>query len=955
MRIRPGFTGLIVPVFMAVALASCGGTETADPQDRGPGETLASAQQELTCVNLGAPVTDDAVLADDPTDPTKAASNFGASQLLNVGTTGTTIRQSLLRFNLASIPSTATIASASLQLTKVQSLGSGPVNLHRVTGSWVESTVTFSSFGGAYDPLVIGTFDPSTVTTAVTLDVTSQVAAWTSGAQANDGFLLAEPANGRAALGASEAPSASTRPILSVCYAPSTCGNGIQDGTETGVDCGGTCAPCFNPCANVTCTALDACHVAGVCNPATGVCSNPNAAWGTACDDGDACTTSDSCQNGACVGSSPVVCSASDACHVAGSCDPATGTCSNPAAADGTACDDGDACTSTDTCQSGACQPGFDICNPGATNFTVLSAANINAYGLDHLVLQVALASNDAAGATWCDDYQSLCASYGLVPSGCGDPFASMSNGYGACSTQWGSNGIADSLGCNASGGVSYLAQQAGFSDATSDNSFAFHYCDSGTCQKTMCSGSYCNTALSYIDVTKPHGYTVCIAPPSCSDGAQNQGEVGVDCGGPCAQDCCSDGIKNDQETGLDCGGPVCAACQPMCQSGVQDSDEDYLDCGGSFCPPCGTGFSILSTTPVNYNGIDHLVVEVKINSPTATGPTWCDDYLDLCQGLGLVPTGCGDPFASMQNGYGACSSQWGSDGISDNLGCNASGSVASAAQQAGYSSANSNNSFAFHYCDSGTCQKTMCAGDNCNTSLSYIDTTKFTGFTLCKQPPSCFDGIKNQGEIGADCGGPCAQDCCSDGVKDDQETGLDCGGPVCAACQPMCSDGILNSDEDFTDCGGSFCGACPTGFQVLASQTVSYNGNNYLVLQVSLGSDQATGPTWCDDYTDLCQSYGLSPTGCGEPFASMSNGYGACVTQWESVGGSDSLGCNASGSVAGIAQAAGFSDASSDNSFAYHYCDSNTCQKTMCSGSYCNTALSYIDLTKPHGYTICR
>lgn len=55
---------------------------------------------------------------------------------------------------------------------------------------------------------------------------------------------------------------------------------------------------------------------------------------------------------------------------------------------------------------------------------------------------------------------------------------------------------------------------------------------------------------------------TVCYGPATCSDGLQNQGEGGVDCGGPCANACptCSDGVQNQGETGIDCGGP-CAAC----------------------------------------------------------------------------------------------------------------------------------------------------------------------------------------------------------------------------------------------------------------------------------------------------------------------------------------------------------------------------------------------------------
>src|SRR3989442_15430456 len=76
---------------------------------------------------------------------------------------------------------------------------------------------------------------------------------------------------------------------------------------------------------------------------------------GTACDDSDACAQTDPCQAGVCTGGNPVTCTAADQCHTVGTCDPATGICSNPNAADGTACDDSDACTQTDTCQAGVC------------------------------------------------------------------------------------------------------------------------------------------------------------------------------------------------------------------------------------------------------------------------------------------------------------------------------------------------------------------------------------------------------------------------------------------------------------------------------------------------------------------------------------------------------------------------------------------------------------------------
>ena len=96
-----------------------------------------------------------------------------------------------------------------------------------------------------------------------------------------------------------------------------------------------------NLCAGVTCTASDQCHVAGTCNPSTGVCSNPAASNGTACNDGNACTQTDTCESGVCTGSNPITCAPAGQCSVAGTCNPSTGVCSNPAAPNGTTCNDG--------------------------------------------------------------------------------------------------------------------------------------------------------------------------------------------------------------------------------------------------------------------------------------------------------------------------------------------------------------------------------------------------------------------------------------------------------------------------------------------------------------------------------------------------------------------------------------------------------------------------------------
>ena len=121
---------------------------------------------------------------------------------------------------------------------------------------------------------------------------------------------------------------------------------------------------------------------------------------------------------------------------------------------------------------------------------------------------------------------------------------------------------------------------------------------------------------------------TPCIGSVSCSDGVQNGDEAGIDCGGskcppchPCGLievcnngkddncdgqvDCadwycendpycvgirCGDGLQNQGETGIDCGGP-CSPCPATCTDGIKNQGETVTDCGGpcvgllGYCP----------------------------------------------------------------------------------------------------------------------------------------------------------------------------------------------------------------------------------------------------------------------------------------------------------------------------------------------------------------------------------
>jgi len=137
-------------------------------------------------------------------------------------------------------------------------------------------------------------------------------------------------------------------------FPPANDGTPCNDGslcTQTDTCTGGTCGG-----TPITCPAPGECHLQGTCNPQTGQCSNPVAQDGTQCSDGNACTVGDACQGGGCAPGSPLQCTALDECHVPGVCNPQTGQCTNPTATDGTACDDGSQCTAGDQCVGGVCQ-----------------------------------------------------------------------------------------------------------------------------------------------------------------------------------------------------------------------------------------------------------------------------------------------------------------------------------------------------------------------------------------------------------------------------------------------------------------------------------------------------------------------------------------------------------------------------------------------------------------------
>ena len=323
-----------------------------------------------------------AAVADAYTDIDQPVSNFGSELDLRVD--GRPGRRVYLRFDVSGV------AGMPVQraVVRLHTTGDSPAssehggNLHLISDNgWDEAAITHENRPVTDGPL-LASVGPVGLSQVIDLDVTGAI-----GADGAYSFVIEPASNNMAIYHSREAAEGQPQLVVTI-YAPCDDGDACTqlDNCVSGV-CAGT--------TPVICSPLDQCHDAGVCDSGTGICSNPEKADGTpcddfdscsatdacaggictgtgmaedgtACDDGSACTQTDTCAAGVCVGSDPIVCIASGQCHDAGVCDSATGICSDPAKADGTPCDDDNACTQADTCVGGSCTGANPVICPAA-------------------------------------------------------------------------------------------------------------------------------------------------------------------------------------------------------------------------------------------------------------------------------------------------------------------------------------------------------------------------------------------------------------------------------------------------------------------------------------------------------------------------------------------------------------------------------------------------------------
>jgi hypothetical protein len=169
-------------------------------------------------------------LGDSYIDTATPTTNYGAKTLLDVdGASQTTY----IQFNLASIPSTASVSQATLKLYVNAVTTAGSFNVDYVNGAWSEGKIDASNapaLGAAIASNV-------SVTTAdknqyILINVTSAVQAWLNGSETNNGLALIANSSFNATFDSKENTTTSHAAELDIAFAGG-------DGTITGVTTAG--------------------------------------------------------------------------------------------------------------------------------------------------------------------------------------------------------------------------------------------------------------------------------------------------------------------------------------------------------------------------------------------------------------------------------------------------------------------------------------------------------------------------------------------------------------------------------------------------------------------------------------------------------------------------------------------------------------------------------------------
>ena len=679
-------------------------------------------------------------------------------------------------------------------------------------------------------------------------------------------------------------------------------------------------------CVGVTCVGSDPCHAAGVCNPANGMCSNPNAANGTVCP---LSNVMGACTNGVC---GVTVCAAGFAnCdnNPSNGCETATTTlancrscgvaCAAPpnAAATCTAAGCGFACSSgydncdgnaangcehdvaTDEANCGACGNACTdgrTCVAGACTATACTAGRANCDGSELNGCEVTPAT-DVANCGACGNACSFanagasCAGGACAIGSCSADFANCDgNAANGCETAPASD-VAHCGGCGhacslpnasprcASGACAVGACAAGFADC---NGLAADGCEVDLSAVTSCGA--CGNACDL-----PHASPACTAG-ACAVAACSAGYADCNAAAGCETDlslvtscgACGVTCASGPHSTPTCGG---GACGITCDDGFANCDgnaangcEVDITSDGSHCGACAT---VCRNATTCQSGACSTAVCVSGNADCnglpadgcettpATDTGNCGACGHACSFANAAPQcidgSCG--FAVCDEGFADCDGQQ-ANGCEVALGTDAThcGGCAVVCTYAHATGVCGNSACALGACDAGWADCNGNPADGCEVSLTSDLAHCGTCATACAGAPNAT----------ATCGGSCGYTC--------DATHADCDGDASNGCE-------VDTRSSLDHCGA--CGnACTLG------RTCVAGGCSATACTAPLANCDGVELNGCEVTTSTDTGHcGACQHACSFDHAAASCAAGACVmgtcaAGWANCDGSAANGC---------------------------------------------------------------
>jgi hypothetical protein len=264
------------------------------------------------------------------------------------------------------------------------------------------------------------------------------------------------------------------------------------------------------------------------------------------------------------------------------------------------------------------------------------------------------------------------------------------------------------------------------------------------------CASSFCNGTTH-----------LCVAS-QCEDGVKNGTEADVDCGGSCAAKCA---VNSGCGLDADCASIVCNITTHLCvatrcEDGAQDQDETDVDCGGSCATKCavGSGCALdLDCTSAICNGTTFLCVASQCEDGMQGQDETAVDCGGSCATQCAVGSGCAldldcaSAFCNVTTHL--CVATQCEDGVQDG----AEGDVDCGGSCATTCAVGS-GCFLATDCTSAICNgmTNLCVATLCEDGMQDQDETAVDCGGVCVACSTCQDGLRNGAETDIDCGGGC-------------------------------------------------------------------------------------------------------------------------------------------------------------------------------------------------------